>query len=142
MVVTRHALNHFRSIAAIGLAQCEYVNPATLSVMDWKKLRFWQKPSSTVPKLDYNILAKYDGADTAEGDRLVLDALVKAGADLSLPREVLHYFYFPDEANARSVAVELRQGGFEAEAPLQTAPVEETRNPWRVLATVNTVVSI
>jgi regulator of RNase E activity RraB len=110
--------------------------------MDWQKLQFWRKPSEAPPKLDYEVIAEYEAADTGEGDRLVVEALVNAGADLSQSREVLHYFYFSDKKTASSVVTELRQEGFEVEAPLQIAPVEEARNPWRVLATVETVVNL
>lgn len=38
------------------------------------------------------------------GDRMVIDALRRAGVDLGQPREVIHYLYFPTE-QATHVAV-------------------------------------
>jgi hypothetical protein len=108
--------------------------------MDWRNFLFWQKPTQPTGMLNYEILAS--GTDIFEEEQLVVDELRKAGADLSQPREVLHYFYFPSEPNAEIVAAELRLDGFRVEDPLQIAPVEETPNPWRVRAVMNVVVAV
>jgi hypothetical protein len=77
-----------------------------------------------------------------EADRLIVDELRKAGADLSQPRDVRHYFYFPSARSAESAAEELSRDGFRVEPPLQTGASGESANPWKVLATTQSVVSV
>ena len=50
-----------------------------------------------------------------EGDQLVLEQLESLGADLSQPREVRHYLYFPAETAASEVADALATEGFTIE---------------------------
>ena len=55
-------------------------------------------------------------------DLLVLEQLVKAGADVTQPRHVLHYLYLPDRDGAEGAAREAEARGFEVtvrEAPPQ-----------------------
>ena len=46
-------------------------------------------------------------------DILVLDQLVKAGADLTAPRHVVYYLYFPDREAATAAATEAGELGFD-----------------------------
>lgn len=110
--------------------------------MNWPKLLFWQKPAATSASPSYEVLGEYQSTESLEEDRLVVEALLKAGADLSQPREVLHYFYFSNEVNAESVAAELRRSGFVVEGPCQAGAAGETPNQWRVIAKTVTVVSL
>ena len=61
-------------------------------------------------------------------DLLVLEQLVKAGADVTQPRHVLHYLYFPDQDPAGRAAQEAAEGGFEVSvrAPLPDYPGQWT----------------
>ena len=61
-------------------------------------------------------------------DLLVLEQLVKAGADVTQPRHVLHYLYFPDEDRAGLAAQEAASGGFEVSVrePLPQYPEQWT----------------
>ena len=76
----------------------------------------------------------------AEGDSLILAQLRSLGADLSRPREVLQFLYFPSEDAATEAAEALRGYGYRVEV---NAPDDDTRglaNPWSVVATGEFVV--
>jgi hypothetical protein len=72
----------------------------------------------------------------AEGDRMILDMLRLQGADLSLPREVLHYSYFADEATANAAADAIRGAGYE----VRVEPSSAGDGTWLALATGERVV--
>jgi hypothetical protein len=105
--------------------------------MNWRELLFWKKPahSNPAPRLEIGETTPLDG------DQSVVDGLREAGSDLSKPREVLHYFYFPDQEKAKSAAAELRQEGSSVDEPIRTT-ADRSANRWRVLAEINAVVSI
>jgi hypothetical protein len=69
-------------------------------------------------------------ATTAEVDRLVVRQLEGRGADLSQPRHVLHFIYFPVETDARDAAEELDRAGYDATV---TPPTDEIAQ-WCVRA--------
>ncbi len=71
-----------------------------------------------------------------ESDRLILDMLRGQGADLSLPREVLHYTYFPRRDEAESAAAELRGAGWEVRVDESAAG----DGKWLALATAERIV--
>ena len=73
-------------------------------------------------------------------DHLVLRELEQAGADLTKPREVLHYLYFPTEEAADEAAEALRAAGYEV-AVQPSAAGSASRNPWLALATIEAVVN-
>ena len=75
-----------------------------------------------------------------DGDRQVLAALVEAGADLSEPRDLVHYLYVPTEQAAQDAAAELRGLGYTAEAQAAAGAGPGDQNPWLVLANVDAVV--
>jgi hypothetical protein len=98
--------------------------------MNWDNLLFWRKPK-------LNVVATFDSDQTYEGDQLVLRQLQKLGADLTQPREVRHYFYFPTELARQPVTKYLRDEGYtvnERESPVPSP------NPWLALATIRAVV--
>ena len=51
----------------------------------------------------------------ADEDRLVIEALRQAGADLSQPRDVRHYLYVPNEKIATFLGPRIEQIGFAVE---------------------------
>lgn len=75
-------------------------------------------------------------ASTADIDRLVVRQLEGRGAELSLPRHVIHFIYFPRETDARDAAGELDQAGYDATV---TSPTEEIAE-WCVRAEAYRVV--
>ena len=74
--------------------------------------------------------------DPAELDRLSLTHLEKLGADLALPRHVIHFLYFDGEEDARGAVAEVPDAGWEGtlEAP------SETTSQWVVRAEATRVV--
>jgi len=76
------------------------------------------------------------GADA--GDRMVIDRLRQAGADLSRPREVIHYLYLPTQEAATAAADRLRNAGYTTEVRPAAGPPGP--NPWLALATIEQVV--
>jgi hypothetical protein len=71
-----------------------------------------------------------------ELDRLSLQHLRKAGADLNRPRHVLHFLYFEDEPAARAAAEEVSAGGYTVSV---TAPAHGDTH-WVVQAETTRVV--
>ena len=61
-------------------------------------------------------------------DLLVLEQLVKAGADVTQPRHVLHYLYLPDQDRAGLALEEAAAAGFEVTVrePLPQYPEQWT----------------
>jgi len=75
-----------------------------------------------------------------DGDRMIVEQLRGLGANLSLPREVLHYLYLPSEPAAAAASEELRKAGFTTKTSPAAGP--SGPNPWLVLATTEEVVSV
>jgi hypothetical protein len=75
--------------------------------------------------------------DPAELDKLSLRHLEKLGADLALPRHVIHFIYFDDEGDARRAADEVPAAGWEStvESP------NETTTQWVMRAEATRVVN-
>jgi Regulator of ribonuclease activity B len=76
----------------------------------------------------------------ADGDQLIVQQLRLLGADLSKPREVLHFLYLPTEEDAESAASELRTDGYTVEVQLAADADTSPPNPWLALARKETVV--
>jgi Regulator of ribonuclease activity B len=74
--------------------------------------------------------------DPAELDKLSLKHLQKLGADLALPRHVIHFIYFDLEENARGAAQEVPKAGWEA---MVEEPVE-AKSQWMIRAEATRVV--
>ena len=70
-------------------------------------------------------------------DLMVVEQLVKAGADLSEPRHWIYYLYLPTETLAEQAATEARAAGWEAEA---RPSADETSTQWCVVAEQHDVV--
>jgi len=74
--------------------------------------------------------------DPAELDKLSLNHLEKLGADLSLPRHVIHFVYFDAEDDALRARDEIPRAGWETTV---VAPSEST-SQWLVRAEATRVV--
>jgi hypothetical protein len=79
--------------------------------------------------------------DPREGDRMILSQLMKRGAEMTKPREVLHYLYLPSQESTDRAAETLRAQGYEAEAQLAANAASDPPNPWLVLAKIQGVVN-
>ncbi len=64
-------------------------------------------------------------------DLLVLEQLLNAGADLTAPRHVVYYLYFPSEEGATAAAAESTAAGFGTDL---RAPTPEADDLWVVVA--------
>jgi hypothetical protein len=71
------------------------------------------------------------------GDDLVIEQLVKAGADLSRPRDTVHYLYFPSEQGANVAAERLRAHGLTT----IVKPAASGNDPWVLIANHDFVVN-
>jgi len=76
-----------------------------------------------------------------EGDQLVLEQLRSAGADLTKPREVLHYLHARTREDAERAAPQVRAAGYEVELREPDPEDLATSHPWIVIATTHAVVS-
>jgi hypothetical protein len=85
-------------------------------------------------------LLKRDEA-APEGDRLVLEELGAAGADLSQPREVVHYVHLPSREAAEAFAPMVRNLGFEPQIREPGPEAADDTRPWTVSATSHMVVT-
>jgi hypothetical protein len=74
--------------------------------------------------------------DPVERDKLSLKHLQKLGADLTLPRHVLHFVYFEQEADALRAHEEIPKAGWQT--TLQ--PPDDTTPHWVVRAEATRVV--
>ena len=69
-------------------------------------------------------------ATPQEADQLVLRQLTSRGADLTLPRHVIHYLYFPVEVDALHAAEMIGRGDWES----SVSPPDERIAEWSVRA--------
>ena len=76
----------------------------------------------------------------AEGDQLIVQRLRRLGVDVSQPREVVHFVYFPTEEDAEAAASELREDGYTVEVQPSADAETSPPNPWLALARKNAVV--
>jgi Regulator of ribonuclease activity B len=72
----------------------------------------------------------------SEGDSLVIRQLAAHGANLSRPRDVQHYLYFPTEPEASNAAQILEGEGYGVEVSMGADNIN-----WLVLASSSQVVS-
>ena len=70
-------------------------------------------------------------------DLLVLGQLMKAGADLTQPRHVLHFLYFPDQAVAFAASEEALQQGFTVDV---REPLPQQPDQWSLVCEQHGVV--
>lgn len=73
----------------------------------------------------------------ADADRIALRQLRALGADLTKPRHLIHFVYFPDEESAHRAAEAIERAGY---ATRIVAPDDRFRE-WRVHAEATRVVS-
>jgi regulator of ribonuclease activity B len=71
-------------------------------------------------------------------DLLVLDQLMKAGADLTQPRHVISYSYAPSEDVARAMRDEAEANGY---ASAVREPLAEYPGQWSVVSEIEAVTS-
>jgi regulator of RNase E activity RraB len=62
-------------------------------------------------------------------DLLVLQQLLRAGADLGAPRHVLHYLYLPSQTAANEAAAEAARAGYEVTVG---EPLPDYPDQWSV----------
>src|SRR5215211_469948 len=79
-------------------------------------------------------------ATRAEGDQLVLRKLRRAGANLSRPREVIHFLYFPTQVAAEKAATQLRGEGYAIDVRPAANAAENPPNPWLMEARIHAVI--
>lgn len=72
-----------------------------------------------------------------EADKLALRQLESRGADLSLPRHVIHFLLFEDESDARAAAAEIDAGSWTTRIDAPTQDLAE----WTVRIDGHRVVS-
>ena len=73
-------------------------------------------------------------------DSDVIAKLREYGANLSLPREVLHYLHLPTREAAEEVASQLPELGYQARI-LQSDPSSQYEGPWTIVATDEMIVT-
>jgi hypothetical protein len=73
-------------------------------------------------------------------DQAVLKELRKAGANLSKPREVIHFLYFPTQVAAEKAGIGLRGEGYAIDVRPAANAGENTPNPWLMEARVHMIV--
>jgi hypothetical protein len=76
--------------------------------------------------------------DVSKDDQRVLARLEGRGADLSRARHVVHYLYFPREADARRAADVVTRAGY----GVTVEPLEGSEDEWSVRADDTRVVSV
>lgn len=100
--------------------------------MGWRDLLPWNKP-----KYEAGPVAAFTDANT--GDGLVLDELAKAGANLELPREIVHYLYLGNRADATVAAENLQLVGYSTAVGMDNSPDSTAPYPFLVRATIRAV---
>jgi hypothetical protein len=73
-------------------------------------------------------------------DQAVLKELRKSGANLSKPREVIHFLYFPTQVAAEKAATQLRGEGYAIDVRPAADAGESPPNPWLMEARIHAVV--
>lgn len=86
-------------------------------------------------------IGRYDPAHPETGDAMILDQLKQVGADLSRPREVIHYLFVPNPDAGERVAIELRAKGFSVEHRRAAETAEKSPYPWVVVAKTEVIVN-
>ena len=84
----------------------------------------------------FRVRVRQERPERPELDRLILKQLRGKGAKLALPRHVLHFLDFPDEASARGAADEVEGIGFDATVVAPTRDAEQ----WTVRGEATRVV--
>ena len=80
------------------------------------------------------------GRAPEKGDKQVLKQLRRLGANLSRPREVVHFLYFPTQVTAEQASHQLRGEGYMIDVRPAANAADNPRNPWLMEARNYTVV--
>jgi hypothetical protein len=95
--------------------------------MDWRQVFSWQK------KPDNRIMdANFTSAE--EADARILEILRQHGADLSQPRDVVHYLYAPSKTVAQNLAEILSSEGYAVEVRPAANAASNPPYPWVAVA--------
>jgi hypothetical protein len=73
-------------------------------------------------------------------DQPVLKQLRKIGANLSKPREVIHFLYFPTQVAAEQASTQLRGEGYAIDVRPAANADQNPPNPWLMEARIRAVV--
>jgi hypothetical protein len=73
-------------------------------------------------------------------DQAVLKQLRKIGANLSKPREVIHFLYFPTQVAAEQASTQLRGEGYAIDVRPAANADQNPPNPWLMEARIRAVV--
>jgi regulator of RNase E activity RraB len=103
--------------------------------MNWRKLLFWRKPRVVV-------VATYDPKERREGDLRIIEQIARDGADMSQPREVVHFFFMPTAEAAHRATDSLLMEGYRIEVAKTADSDRNTVNPWMALVRNEAIVSI
>ena len=71
-----------------------------------------------------------EGAPPGQADKQVLKQLRRLGANLSRPREVIHFLYFPTQVAAEQASHQLRGEGYMIDVRPAGNAAENPPNPW------------
>jgi Regulator of ribonuclease activity B len=70
------------------------------------------------------------GGPPEKGDKQVLKQLRRLGANLSRPREVVHFLYFPTQVAAEQASHQLRGEGYMIDVRPAANAADNPPNPW------------
>ena len=104
--------------------------------MGWRDL-FKPKPRD---EDDDGLDEPVSGRGPEKGDKQVLRQLRRLGANLSRPREVVHFLYFPTQVAAEQASHQLRGEGYMIDVRPAANAADNPPNPWLMEARNYTVV--
>ena len=79
---------------------------------------------------DYDVDEPESGGPPEKGDKQVLRQLRRLGANLSRPREVVHFVYFPTQVAAEQASHHLRGEGYTIDVRPAANAADNPPNPW------------
>src|SRR5918995_373228 len=80
------------------------------------------------------------GGPPGQADKQVLKQLRRLGANLSRPREVIHFLYFPTQVAAEQASHQLRGEGYAIDVRPAANADQNPPNPWLMEARIRAVV--
>lgn len=105
--------------------------------MGWRDLF---KPKRRDEDDDFEELDPSPTGRPEKGDQQVLKQLRKLGANLSRPREITHFLYFPTQVAAEQASHQLRGEGYMIDVRPAANAADTPPNPWLMEARVVSVV--
>jgi hypothetical protein len=105
--------------------------------MGWRDLF---KPKRRDEDDDFEELDRSPGDRPEKGDQQVLKQLRRLGANLSRPREIIHFLYFPTQVAAERASHHLRGEGYMIDVRPAANAADNPPNPWLMEARVIAVV--